>query len=104
MDEEKLAESIVTNLGISQLDAWDIINTAKKQGYIKPDGNMEKLATIIKYCMEQKTTKPTKYILKILENGFLEPKAKKKEKNKDSLLNQYVNIDYNEFESKILAN
>lgn len=104
MDEDKLVGSIVTNLGITQLEAWDIINTAKRKGYIKPDGNMKQLADIIKYCMKQKPVKPTNYILKILENGFVEPKVKKKEKNKGSLLNQYANIDYDEFESQILAN
>ena len=67
MDEEKLTESIIINLGITKLEAWDIINIAKRKGYIKPDGNIEKLAEIVKYCMEQKPVKPTNYILKILE-------------------------------------
>ena len=95
---------LIVNPGITQLEAWDIVNTAKRKGYIKPDGNMERLADIIKYCIEQKPAKPTNYILRILENGFVEPKAKKKERNKDSLLNQYANMDYDEFESQILAN
>ena len=43
-------------------------------------------------------------MLKILEKGFVEPKVKKKETGKGRLLNQYANIDYDEFENKILAN
>lgn len=104
MDEDKLVGSIVTNLGVTQLEAWDIIDTAKRKEYIKPDGNMEQLNDVIKYCMEQRPAKPTNYILKILENGFVETKAKKEEKNKGSLLNQYADIDYDAFESQILAN
>lgn len=104
MDEEKLVECIVMNLGITQLEAWDIINTAKRKGYIKQDGNMEQLADVMKYCMEQKPAKPINYILKILENGFVEPKTKKKERTRDGLLNQYANIDYEEFERQVLAN
>ena len=104
MDEEKLVGNIAANLGITQLEAWDIVHAAKSKGYIEPNGNMEKLADIVKYCMEQKPARPASYILKIFENGFVEPKAKKKETNKDSLLNQYANIDYDEFERQILAN
>ena len=81
-----------------------LIDTAKRKEYIKPDGNMEQLNDVIKYCMEQRPAKPTNYILKILENGFVETKAKKEEKNKGSLLNQYADIDYDSFESQILAN
>ena len=103
MNQEKLAESIVANLGITQLEAWEIIKTAKDKGYIT-DKNVDKLADIIKYCMDQKPAKPASYVLKILENGFVEPKVKKKEAGKGRLLNQYANIDYDEFESKILAN
>lgn len=104
MDEEKLTESIIINLGITKLEAWDIINIAKRKGYIKPDGNIEKLAEIVKYCMEQKPVKPTNYILKILENGFAESRANKKEKKKGNLLDQYADIDYDVLESQILAN
>lgn len=104
MDEDKLVESIVANLGITQLEAWDIINTAKRKEYIRPDGNMEQFADIIKYCMDQKPAKPANYVLKIFENGFVEPAVIKKEKNRNHLLNQYADIDCDEFESQILAN
>ena len=103
MNQEKLAESIAANLGITQLEAWEIIKTAKDKDYIT-DGNVDKLAGIIKYCMDQKPARPTSYVLKILEKGFVEPKVKKKETGKGRLLNQYANIDYDEFENKILAN
>lgn len=104
LDEDKLVKNIVVNLGITQLEARDIIQMAKKNGYIKKDGNIELLDKVIKYCMEKKPVKPTSYVMKILEDGFVEPDAKQKVKNKDSLLSSYENTDMNLFEKQILAN
>lgn len=104
VDDDKFVKDIVENLGITQLEAKDIIYVAKRNGYINKEGNTELLDKVIKYCMKQKPVKPASYVIKILENGFVEPNVRQKSKNKDSQLSSYENTDMNLFEQQILDN